>query len=290
MAKEHFYIENLLPDSPEPKPDRWQGFKEWIEIEDDAEGIEAEAEEEPLEPRGKHSAARVRQALDAQVADVSSRRGDLESDKERIVRKATANVPSASDYDAHGEDDGSIDLDSYESIEELESYWRKRRRSRSEGAGSDTRSVRSDSKKTETADRARKGGEAQAALARAKAKAAAERKESSLASKIVLGILGIVAAPEAIRNDVDAIEKATADLKSKMSGPIWRAFSKLPNIAIDMANVEVLVDVVDDITQSGLRPLADNSSILSMSSLLESGDVNVEALASVTDILGGLGD
>ena len=90
--------------------------------------------------------------------------------------------------------------------------------------------------------------------------------------------------------DVDKLQSvasaasATAhELQDELSSPLWTAAQVIPVAGSDVRSVRVMGDVLVDVTDNVLAPLAEGSGALSLSTLMQNGEVNIEALRNLLD-------
>lgn len=75
------------------------------------------------------------------------------------------------------------------------------------------------------------------------------------------------------------------ELQSDLQGPGWSIAAMVPVVGSDIQSVRVLSDVLVDVSDNALLPLAQNSGVMNLSNLIGAGSVNVGALSSLAEVL-----
>lgn len=74
-------------------------------------------------------------------------------------------------------------------------------------------------------------------------------------------------------------------IRKELSLPEWTIASNLPFLGSDVRSVRVLGDVLLDLSNDVLVPLADNSGVLELSNLMSDSTINIGALQGVTSAI-----
>lgn len=82
-----------------------------------------------------------------------------------------------------------------------------------------------------------------------------------------------------------AVGDAAHAIQNEMQGTMWSFAEKVPVYGEDVRSVRVLSDVLVDLSDNALMPMAQNADVLQLSNLMQEGRVNVEALQSLTNAL-----
>lgn len=90
---------------------------------------------------------------------------------------------------------------------------------------------------------------------------------------------------EALNQTVSNITVSAHNIHDEVNTKLWEYATYIPVYGEDIKSVRTLADVLVDLSDNALAPIASNSSVLSLSSLLADGSVNVGLLQSLSGTL-----
>lgn len=92
--------------------------------------------------------------------------------------------------------------------------------------------------------------------------------------------------------DEQAIKQAASDvninahaIKNELSTPLWTIATAVPVLGTDVSNVRTLGDILVDLSDNALSPMASNAEVLNLKNLLSDGVINVEGLQGLATAL-----
>ncbi len=90
---------------------------------------------------------------------------------------------------------------------------------------------------------------------------------------------------EGIRSSSASMTTAAHDIKKEASGSLWSIAGNLPVVGQDVANVRTIADVVVDLADNALAPIAADAGALDMSKLMQEGAIDVASIQRLSGAL-----
>lgn len=90
---------------------------------------------------------------------------------------------------------------------------------------------------------------------------------------------------EALNQTVSNITVSAHNIHDEVNTKLWEYATYIPVYGEDIKSVRTLADVLVDLSDNALAPIASNSSVLNLSSLLADGSINVGLLQSLSGSL-----
>ena len=88
---------------------------------------------------------------------------------------------------------------------------------------------------------------------------------------------------EQLQKSASDLSKTAHDLHNELASPGWSIAAMMPVVGSDVNSVRVLSDVLVDVSDNALTPLAQNSGVMNLSNLIGDGSVNVTALTGLAN-------
>ena len=90
---------------------------------------------------------------------------------------------------------------------------------------------------------------------------------------------------EALQQSAATISTNAHAIHDEVNTSLWRYASLIPKYGEDIKSVQVLADVLVDLSDNALTPIASSSEVMNLSNLLSDGSINVAALQSLSGTL-----
>ena len=93
----------------------------------------------------------------------------------------------------------------------------------------------------------------------------------------------------ALQESASQMSTAAHDVQEGLDTTIWKVAEYVPVVGSDVHSVRVMSDVLVDLSDNALVPLAQNSGALQLSTLMANSEVNIDALNGLVDAVEAVG-
>ena len=90
---------------------------------------------------------------------------------------------------------------------------------------------------------------------------------------------------EKLKKTASSASSTAHEIQDELASPLWACAQYIPMVGSDVRSVRVLSDVLVDVADNGLVPLAKDSGALSLSTLMSNSEININALRDLVDAL-----
>ena len=91
---------------------------------------------------------------------------------------------------------------------------------------------------------------------------------------------------QALREASTSANVGAHGIKSELDGPAWTVASAFPVVGQDVRSVRTLADVLVDLSDNALSPIAAKADGLNLSGMVDDGAINVDALQQLASVVG----
>lgn len=90
---------------------------------------------------------------------------------------------------------------------------------------------------------------------------------------------------QALQDVADTVNVSAHNIKDEVNVPIWKVASRLPVVGNDVKSVRALADVLVDLSDNALNPIASNANIMNLKDIFKDGNINVSVLQGIAGAL-----
>ncbi len=113
------------------------------------------------------------------------------------------------------------------------------------------------------------------------------KEKASEAMSSVSGYMGAVKTGDAtqLTSSAQAVSASARELQAELATTPWNIAAVVPVIGEDVRSVRTIGDVLVDVSENAMEPLAGNAGVMNLSHLMGNGSVNVDVLQQVTSAI-----
>ncbi|MBO7674264.1 MAG: DUF4012 domain-containing protein [Atopobiaceae bacterium] len=86
---------------------------------------------------------------------------------------------------------------------------------------------------------------------------------------------------ELLNSSSAKVSEAAHQIQGELSSPLWELASHIPFVGSDVKSMRIMADVLIDISDNALKPMAESGRVLELADFTDEGTINVEALPGI---------